>query len=141
MGQRLHLPRRQHNRRKSILHLLADGMLIWTKTLTNEGFNVFRLPFLMERMVPNTLYGSANSAYLANYTSIVNYITNRGAWAIVDPHKHGLPSPLLRKLLMSKSYGRYYNNIITDTSGFQTFWRTVASHFAGNSRVVSISDL
>lgn len=44
----------------------------------------------------------------------------RGAYAIVDPH----------------NYGRYYNNIISDTAGFQAWWKTVASRFASNSRVI-----
>ena len=42
------------------------------------------------------------------------------------------------QLLTFNSFGRYYGNIITDTSGFQTFWKTLASKFAGNSRVVSV---
>lgn len=44
----------------------------------------------------------------------------RGAYAVVDPH----------------NFGRYYNNIISDTSGFQAWWGTVASRFATNDRVV-----
>ena len=43
---------------------------------------------MMERLIPNYLAGPVNYAYLANLTSIVNYITNRGGYAIVDPHKH-----------------------------------------------------
>lgn len=53
--------------------------------------------------------------------SIVNYITNtKGAYAIVDPH----------------NYGRYYGNIITDTAGFTAFWKTLATVFASNPKVM-----
>jgi len=89
-------------------------------TLTGDGFNIFRLPFSMERMVPTTLTGTVAAAYLKNYTSVVNYITNKGAYAIIDPH----------------NFGRYYGNIITDTTGFQTFWNTLATQFKSNSKVI-----
>jgi endoglucanase len=51
---------------------------------------------------------------------IVSYITSKGAYAMVQPH----------------NYGRFYNNIITDTSGFQTWWKNVAGVFKSNSMVV-----
>lgn len=44
----------------------------------------------------------------------------RGAYAIVDPH----------------NYGRYYSNIITDTAGFQAWWKTIATRFATNDHVI-----
>lgn len=75
----------------------------------------------MERMVPNQLTGQPASTYMSQYAQTINYITNKGAYAIVDPH----------------NFGRYYNNIISDTNGFQAFWRTVATQFKGNSKVVS----
>jgi endoglucanase len=32
--------------------------------------NIFRVPFLMERLVPDSLTGSFDSAYLGNLTSV-----------------------------------------------------------------------
>lgn len=32
--------------------------------------------------------------------------------------------------------GRYYGNVISDTSGFQAWWKTVAARFASNSLVI-----
>jgi len=32
--------------------------------------------------------------------------------------------------------GRYYGNIITDTAGFQAFWKTVATQFKSNANVI-----
>ncbi len=74
----------------------------------------------MERLVPNQLTGSFDAAYLKNLTDTVNFITNAGAWAILDPH----------------NFGRYYGNIITDTAAFGSFWSKVATQYASNSRVV-----
>lgn len=71
-----------------------------------QGFNIFRVPFVMERMLSEEdLTSSLAPAYLANYTGTINYITDNGAYAIVDPH----------------NFGRFYGSIIEDTAGFQTF--------------------
>lgn len=59
------------------------------QTLISEGYNIFRVPFKMERLTPSGLTGSFDSAYLADLTSTINYITGKGAYAIVDPHKYG----------------------------------------------------
>ncbi|KAI9827129.1 MAG: hypothetical protein M1819_007020 [Sarea resinae] len=90
-------------------------------TLVSKGLNIFRVPFLMERLIPNNLTGSLDATYLSSLTSLVNHITNdKSAYAIIDPH----------------NYGRYYSNIITDTAGFQAWWKTVATQFASNTRVL-----
>ncbi|KAG0649236.1 hypothetical protein D0Z07_4285 [Hyphodiscus hymeniophilus] len=95
----------------------ADASL---STLMGQGFNIFRVPFLMERMAVGSLTASLDPAYLANYTATINYITGKGGWAIVDPH----------------NFGRYNGNIITDTAGFQTFWANLASTFKSNSKAI-----
>lgn len=75
----------------------------------------------MERMVTGTTVSSSlATAYLNNLTATVNFITNAGAYAIVDPH----------------NFGRFYGNIITDTAGFQTFWKNLASVYKSNSKVI-----
>jgi endoglucanase len=74
----------------------------------------------MERMAPGSMTASLSAAYLANFTATINYITSNGGWAVVDPY----------------NFGRYSGNIITDTSGFQTFWSNLASIFKSNSKVV-----
>ena len=75
----------------------------------------------MERMAPNGLSGAFDQAYLANYTGTVNYITSNGGWAIIDPH----------------NYGRYNGAIISDITGFQTFWQNLASVYKNNAHAVS----
>ncbi|KAI0123201.1 glycoside hydrolase family 5 protein [Xylariales sp. AK1849] len=89
-------------------------------TLIGEGYNIFRIAFAMERLVPDELTGTTDAAYLANLTTVVDFVTNKGAYAILDPH----------------NFGRYYSNIITDTDGFGSFWTTVATAFASNGNVI-----
>ena len=89
-------------------------------TFIADGFNTFRLNFLMERLVPTKLTNPADTYYLGNLTEQVNYITGKGAYAMLCPH----------------NYGRYYGDIITSTSDFEAFWKTVATAFKGNSKVI-----
>ncbi|KAE8443949.1 hypothetical protein EG329_001172 [Mollisiaceae sp. DMI_Dod_QoI] len=89
-------------------------------TLVGKGLNIFRIPIMMERVIPTTMTGTFNQTYLDGLTTYVNYITGKGAYAIVDPH----------------NFARYYNKVITDYAGFQAFWKTLATVFASNSKVI-----
>ncbi|KAI1132188.1 glycoside hydrolase family 5 protein [Nemania abortiva] len=89
-------------------------------TLISQGYNIFRVAFAMERLVPTTLTSAGEPNYLKNLTATVNYITSNGGYAILDPH----------------NFGRYYGNIITDTAGFGSFWKTVATAFKSNDKVI-----
>ncbi|KAI0395689.1 carbohydrate-binding module family 1 [Xylariaceae sp. FL0594] len=89
-------------------------------TLMSQGYNTFRVAFAMERLVTGSPSGPVNDAYLKNLTETVNYITSRGSYAIVDPH----------------NYGRYNGAIITDTASFGKFWKTLATAFKSNDRVI-----
>ncbi|KAF9872517.1 cellulase [Colletotrichum karsti] len=89
-------------------------------TLRGQGYNTFRVQFKMERMTPSGLTGGFNNAYLQNLTTVINHITNSGGWAVLDPH----------------NYGRFNDAIITDTAGFQTWWKNFATQFKSNSKVI-----
>lgn len=89
-------------------------------TFVNKGMNVFRINILMERLIPTSMTGSLDEAYLGNLTETVNYITNKGAYAMIVPH----------------NYGRYNNEIISSTSDFETFWKTVAGQYKSNAKVI-----
>ncbi|KAK3377369.1 glycoside hydrolase family 5 protein [Lasiosphaeria ovina] len=89
-------------------------------TLMGKGFNTFRIPFMMERLIPTKLTGTVNTTYSQGLTDIVNYITGKGGYAIVDPH----------------NFGRYYDKVITDVDGFKAWWTTTAKLFASNSKVL-----
>ncbi|TVY23338.1 putative endo-beta-1,4-glucanase B [Lachnellula hyalina] len=90
------------------------------QTLMDKGMNIFRIPFLMERLAQGTITASLDATYLADLKTIVSFITAAGGHAVIDPH----------------NYGRYSGSIITSTSDFQTFWQNVATEFASDSNVV-----
>ncbi|KAJ5112342.1 hypothetical protein N7532_000387 [Penicillium argentinense] len=98
---------------------------VWPKTakiqvLREAGMNIFRVPFLMERLVTDSLTGSLDSTYLADLKSTVKFITDSGAHAVLDPH----------------NYGRYNGNVISSTDNFKAWWKTVATEFADNEKVI-----
>lgn len=64
--------------------------------------------------------GTVNETYAAGLDEIVKFITDQGAYAVVDPH----------------NFGRYYSEIITDVAGFGAWWTTVAKRYATNEKVV-----
>ncbi|KAK0625037.1 glycoside hydrolase superfamily [Bombardia bombarda] len=76
-------------------------------TLVGKGFNTFRIPFMMERLVPTTMSGTVNRTYSQGLEDIVNYVTSKGAYAV-----------------------------ITDPTGFKAWWTTTAKLFASNSKVI-----
>ncbi|KAG6089606.1 hypothetical protein E4U30_001534 [Claviceps sp. LM220 group G6] len=88
--------------------------------LIKEGYNIFRIPFLLERMASPSLSSPLQTDYLNSITEIINAITKQGKHAILDAH----------------NYGRYNGNIITDTKAFQTFWTNLAGKFADNDNVI-----
>lgn len=90
------------------------------QTLMDMGMNSFRIPFLMERLAQGTMTAALDADYLANLTTVVNYITNAGSYAILDPH----------------NYARYGGSIISSTADFGTFWTNVATAFVDNKLVV-----
>ncbi|EJD07108.1 glycoside hydrolase [Fomitiporia mediterranea MF3/22] len=88
----------------------------------NAGFNTFRIPFLMERLVPpaSGITGSFDATYLQGLKTIVSYITGKGAFAVVDPH----------------NFMVYNGQTISSTSDFQTFWTNLASEFQSDNNVI-----
>lgn len=59
------------------------------QALRKEGMNIFRVPFLMERLVPNDMSGSLDATYLKHLKEIIQSITDSGAYAVLDPHNYG----------------------------------------------------
>ncbi|KAJ5655367.1 hypothetical protein N7507_007317 [Penicillium longicatenatum] len=90
------------------------------QVLRDAGMNIFRVPFLMERLVPDSMTGTPATTYLADLKSTVKFITDSGAYAVLDPH----------------NYGRYSGSIIESTANFKAFWKTVAAEFADNDLVI-----
>ncbi|KAF8871533.1 endoglucanase [Gymnopilus junonius] len=87
-----------------------------------QGFNTFRLPFLMERLSPPStgLTGPFNQTYLSGLQTIISYITGKGAFVLLDPH----------------NFMSYNGAQITDTTTFQTWWQNLATLFKSNDNVI-----
>lgn len=51
--------------------------------------NTFRIAFLMERISPPAtgLTGAFNSTYLSALKTTASYVTSKGGYAVLDPHK------------------------------------------------------
>ncbi|PSN68918.1 endo-beta-1,4-glucanase [Corynespora cassiicola Philippines] len=98
---------------------------VWPTTSTidqfiSKGFNTFRINIMMERIIPNQLSGGLDSAYFKDLDDTVKYITNKKAYAMIVPH----------------NYGRYYDKIITDVTGMEKFWKTLATPYKDNQYVI-----
>nr|AFY98622.1 endo-beta-1,4-glucanase [Bispora antennata] len=89
-------------------------------TLMDKGMNTFRIAFLMERLAQNSMTATLDATYLADLRKVVEYITGRGGYAVLDPH----------------NFGRYAGSVITSTADFGTFWANVASQFKDDEKVV-----
>ncbi|KAI0015669.1 glycoside hydrolase family 5 protein [Xylariomycetidae sp. FL0641] len=90
------------------------------QTMIDQGMNTFRIPIMMERFIPTEMTGTVNETYAAGLDDIVEFITGKNAYAIIDPH----------------NFGRYYDAIITDAAGFGAWWTVLARRYAGNERVI-----
>jgi len=92
--------------------------------LYSRGMNLFRVPFLWERM-QLTLNQPLSTQQLAYLKGTVNEITNvRKGYALLDPH----------------NYARYHGQVIgsgaVPDSAFADFWRRLANEFKSNPRVM-----
>lgn len=74
-------------------------------------------------MAQNGLTGALDPAYLGNLTQQVNYITSKGAYALLTPH----------------NYGRYKGQVVDPTS-YGTYWQNLASNFIDNFQVLFDTD-
>jgi endoglucanase len=90
------------------------------QTLINKGMNIFRIPFLMERLAPGKMTSALDTTYLSELKNVVSFITGAGAHAVLDPH----------------NYGRYYGTVFTSTTDFKAFWINVATEFKTNDKVI-----
>ncbi|KAF2669390.1 endo-beta-1,4-glucanase [Microthyrium microscopicum] len=86
----------------------------------DKGMNTFRLNFLMERLIPDKMTGSFNAEYLKDMEDSVNFVTGKGAYAMLNPH----------------NYGRYYQKIIENPEDFKAWWTSVAKKFKDNPKVL-----
>lgn len=88
-----------------------------------KGMNVFRLPFLWERLQPNA-NAELNQAELDRIKTFVNSAVSKKAAVILDPH----------------NYARYHGKVIgteeTPVSVFEDFWKRLAVVFKDHPSVI-----
>jgi len=88
-----------------------------------KGMNVFRIPFLWERL-QHSQFASFDQTEQGRLTSIINYITiSKGKYVLLDPH----------------NYARYYGQVIGQSvpvTAFADFWTKLANLFKSNSKVI-----
>ncbi|KAF2434755.1 endo-beta-1,4-glucanase [Tothia fuscella] len=104
---------------------IKDKDYVWPKFDTIDkfiakGMNTFRINFLAERLIANKQDGPMDPVYLKDLKDTVEYVTKKGAWAMIVPH----------------NYGRYYEKVITDVAGFEAYWKTLAAVFKDNKKVI-----
>ncbi|KAG5951810.1 hypothetical protein E4U53_002249 [Claviceps sorghi] len=88
--------------------------------LIKEGYNIFRIPFAMERLAAPSISSPLQAEYLKGLKEIVDSITKQGKHAVLDAH----------------NYGRYHGKVIADIQAFQTFWKNLAGEFRDNANVI-----
>jgi len=90
-------------------------------TLMTKNMNTFRINILAERLIQGKdPRGPIVDQYMNDLKETVDYITKRGAYAMIVPH----------------NYGRWYGQIMTDVAGFESYWKTLAAPFKDNKRVI-----
>ncbi|KAJ3555099.1 hypothetical protein NM688_g2764 [Phlebia brevispora] len=109
-----------------------------------NGFNTFRIPFLMERLSPPAqgLTGSFDATYLSGLKTIVSYITGKGAYAVVDREYSSplVPPSYIKGAVLNPPLAHnfmiYNGATISNTTQFQTWWTNLASQFKTDSHVI-----
>ena len=89
-----------------------------------KGMNVFRLPFLWERLQP-TAEGPFDPQELARLRAFVDDAIGKGAHVVLDPH----------------NYARYYDEVIggggnAPATVFADLWARLAAEFKDEDRVI-----
>lgn len=88
--------------------------------MTTQKFNIFRIPFLMERMAQSSMTAALDATYFGALQDIVKYITEKNATAVLD----------------AQNFGRYKGAVFNNAADFKTFWTNIATPFKNESRVV-----
>ena len=88
-----------------------------------KGMNVYRIPFMWERLQPQ-LNQPFDSDYFSALIQVIDAATTNGSFAILDPH----------------NYARYNSQLIGSTavpnSAFADLWSRLAIEFSANPRVI-----
>ncbi|KAE8413985.1 glycoside hydrolase superfamily [Aspergillus pseudocaelatus] len=126
--------------------------------------NIFRIQFKMERLVPDSMTGAYDEAYLQNLTTVSCLSAKKNIWGVDDACRWSMPSLMrvsmlswipitmedceylvgpelaycggLKKRIPSNFDHDSNGEIISTASDFQTFWKNLAGQFKSNSLVI-----
>jgi len=104
-----------------------------------EHINLFRVTFLMERMVPvaRGLGRNFNDTYFDEYADSINHITlTKGAYAIIDPHNYMRFNDPSSQPNSGSVIGNTSDPTAATTQQFEEFWNELASRFKTNPNVI-----
>ncbi len=88
-----------------------------------KHMTLFRLPFMWERL-QRTQNGDLDTTELARLDMTVSDLNAKGATVILDPHNS------------ARYFGQLAGSTTVPDSAFADFWSKVATHFAGNDKVL-----
>lgn len=89
---------------------------------SSKGFNLFRIAFLWESLQP-TLFGQLSMQELKRIDSVVNRITAKGLYVLLDVHNYG-------------NYGGKKLGADVPTEALADLWDKLASHYKDNNHVL-----
>ncbi|EIM82017.1 endoglucanase 1 [Stereum hirsutum FP-91666 SS1] len=104
-----------------------------------DKINLFRIAFLMERMVPveNGLGSNFNETHFGFFKDAVDFVTvTKGAYAILDPHNYMRYNDPSQQPNTGSIIGDTTDPAAATTAQFQEFWAELASRFADNEKVI-----
>ncbi|KAF1838880.1 endoglucanase 1 [Decorospora gaudefroyi] len=104
----------------------------------DAGVNTIRLPFLLERMCPlETGLGSTfNETYFSALEDAVNYITSKGAYAILDAHNYMRYNDPSSQPTSGSIIGNETDPKAATTTQLATFWSTLSTRFLTNPNII-----
>ena len=100
--------------------------------------NPFRVAFLLERMCPVS-YGLGkkfNETYFGYYNDAITAITNKGAYAILDPHNYMRYNDPSQQPATGSVIGNTTDPAAATTAQFQAFWQELAGRYKSNEHVI-----
>ncbi|KAK4541904.1 hypothetical protein LTR36_007268 [Oleoguttula mirabilis] len=115
--------------------LNASTLDIW---VDQNKINTFRVAFLLERMCP-LAYGLGarfNETYFGYYNDAIEAITNKGAYAILDPHNYMRYNDPSQQPATGSVIGNTTDPAAATTAQFQKFWQELAGRYKKNPNVI-----
>ena len=99
----------------------------------SKGMNIFRLPFLWERVQPN-LYNDFNANEIGLIDEFVRATTAKGKLVILDPHNYGRYGKGRRT--SDTGSANLIGSSAVPYSAFNDLWKRLASRYKSNNKVI-----